>query len=452
MNPKFLPLMLLALTGCRDATLPASAQNETAEVAPAAEIKRDTPLDKYLARPETAYSWQNVADGEFMPGDGNFNLRLTSQTWQGKPWTHRLQIFKPDNLRHPDAAILNVSFGSGSLPESILGHAMANATGAYVVNVFNVPNQPLFGKTEDELVAHTFAKYLETGDETWPLLFPMTKSVTKSMDALEEWSEEAEGGKISKFIVFGASKRGWTTYLVAAGDPRVVGAVPIIYNNLDLPAQIAHQRDIWGETSRLAGPYARAGLFGQEQSEAGQKLLNLIDPYALRARLTMPKLLVHASNDGYWPLTGLDIYRAKLPGKTDVFNVPNAPHSLGNNISAVVGSVAAWSRLLLDGKSAPKVELKVEKTEDGQRFSLSSDDAPTATRLWIASANSKDFREAKWKSVDLEPRDGAYRATVSNADLYSDGAKYAQAFAEIAVAAEPLPLRLSSDLWQGEKN
>ena len=446
MKPNYLPLVVLALAGCRQATTPAIAQNDAP--APIQEVKRDTPLDKYLARPEAAYRWTKGADGEFAGGDAN--LRLVSQTWQGKPWTHRLEIHKPDTVRHGDAAILNISFGSGSLPESFIGKQLANATGAYVVNVFNAPNQPLYDRYEDDLIAYTLGKYLETGDETWPLLFPMTKSVTKSMDALQDWSEQ-NGGKISRFIVSGASKRGWTTDLVAATDTRVVGAIPIVYNNLNLAAQIAHQKEVWTTTSSMMAPYAEVGLFDQTTTESGKKLMEMIDPWSYRARLTMPKLLINATNDAYWPHDASTLYLKDLPGQTDMFLVPNAPHILGADITAAIGSAAAWSRLVLDGKPAPKLTLKSEEGEKGHTFVLSTDGAPRVARLWLASSRSKDFRNAKWRSVELKPRDGGYKATVAEDALYPAGTKYAAAYAEIEVAAQPLPLRLSSEVWEGEK-
>lgn len=443
MNPKFLPVFLLALTGCRETTVSVAAPNE----APTP-IELKTPLDTYLARPETAYKWTEISDGEF--ADGDFNLRLTSQFWQGQVWTHRLQIFKPDTVRHPDAAILNISYGGGSLPETFIGKSLANATGAYVVHVFNVPNQPLFDKTEDELVAYTFAKYLETGDSSWPLLFPMTKAVTKTMDALQEWSKSGGRAPLSRFIVMGASKRGWTAYLAAAGDKRVIGAVPIVYDNLNLTAQIAHQKEIWGETSPLAAPYAKAGLMDQTEAQNGKKLSEMIDPWAYRARLTLPKLIINATNDGYWAHDSLNLYRQDLEGRTDVFYVPNAPHTLGADIPAAIGTVAAWSRLLLDGKAAPKVELKVENSPQGRVFSVAPQGAPRTVKLWIASSPSKDFRRATWKTIALPLRDGSYRTTVTDEVLFAGGA-FAAAFAEIEIAAQPLPLRLSSLMWQGEK-
>ena len=171
---KFLPLLLVALVGCRSDSQPAIATNgapadATADAAtdaatpdelakPDVPARTETALDRYIARPEKAYQWADAP--ELVQSAGETDLRLTSQTWQGKTWTHRVQIFTPQKLEFPDAALINVSYGSGSFAETFAGQALADATGTTVVNLFDVPNQPLFDKTEDDLIAYTFAKYL----------------------------------------------------------------------------------------------------------------------------------------------------------------------------------------------------------------------------------------------------------------------------------------------------
>ena len=104
--------------------------------------------------------------------------------------------------------------GGRASPETIsLGLELARKSKAPVAFLYDVPNQPLLegNLREDDLIAETFVRYLKTQDENWPLLLPMVKSVVKGMDVLQAFGKRDWHISIDKFIVAGASKRGWTT-------------------------------------------------------------------------------------------------------------------------------------------------------------------------------------------------------------------------------------------------
>src|SRR5205823_5996119 len=130
------------------------------------------------------------------------DLHLVSQTWQGINWEHRLQIFRPDKVVHPRFCGLLNAGGSGGKGDIQLGMTAAQSYGGTFAILFNIPNQPLYGGlTEDALIAHTWQKYLETGDDSWPLHFPMAKSVLKAMDAIQAFSKTAGMPEINEFLV-----------------------------------------------------------------------------------------------------------------------------------------------------------------------------------------------------------------------------------------------------------
>jgi PhoPQ-activated pathogenicity-related protein len=239
-------------------------------------------LDDYVRADDGAFAWKLVSQTPFAGGTIH-ELELTSQVWHEITWKHALTVYEPAKLTTRDAALLFITGGStGRKPgekDHLMGFTLAAATGARVAMLHQVPNQPLLGdKTEDALIAETFVRYLETKDKTWPLLFPMAKSAVKAMDAVQAWSKEhGNGGAISRFVVSGASKRGWTTWLTGAVDSRVIGIAPMVIVTLNMGPQGPNQLDVWGQYSEQIEDYTKRGLMERAQTEEGTALWKMVD-------------------------------------------------------------------------------------------------------------------------------------------------------------------------------
>jgi len=208
------------------------------------------PVIDYVNAPDDSFAWE-VVKQEPMGGGMLTELSVTSQTWQGITWTHRVNIFLPDGCVNPSVALMAITGGSPGGKELILLSSAAQMISAPVVVLGDIPNQPLYDNLrEDALIAYTFVKYMETGDPSWPLLFPMTKAAVRTMDAVEAYTAEAWEQPITRWITTGASKRGWTTWFTGVVVPeRLDGIVPMVYDNLDLAGQMRHQIEAWGEYS-----------------------------------------------------------------------------------------------------------------------------------------------------------------------------------------------------------
>ena len=181
-------------------------------------------LDEYVKKPDPAFAWSQTSSVDTRAGTIT-SIKLTSQVWQGITWSHDLRVYEPREIVHPDAMLLFITGGDNERKASDDDHkqafGLAQLCGARVAVLPQVPNQPLLdGKTEDELIAETFVRYLQTKDENWPLLFPMVKSAVRAMDAVQAWAKE-NGKPVARFVVTGGSKRGWTTWLTGAVDDRV---------------------------------------------------------------------------------------------------------------------------------------------------------------------------------------------------------------------------------------
>ena len=401
-----------------------------------------------------------------------YEFALTSQIWQGRAWTHRLQLFVPHtphatkpNADMPmvvnsaaDAVLLYITTQGGSA-ETELGVQACAATGIACAFLYDVPNQPLFeGLMEDALIAHTFVRYLETGDATWPLLFPMVKSVVRAMDALQAFSREASNAKtvphaaaaegqsaslvpFARFLITGASKRGWTSWLTAVAEAetgRVAAIAPMVYDNLNLLAQMPHQREVMGGYSASIHDYTELDLQARMATPEGAQLARMVDPYTYLDRLTLPKLLINGANDLYWMTDALNLYWPALPTPKHVLYVPNTGHFLGDT-ARVYATLVAFVRAVVAHDALPAPVLNVTETESF--VTINAGNITDDVRLWVAYSTSRDFRGAFWKSPTHTPcgKEEVWTTTVRKP---SDG--FMALFGEFGFVYDGLPYTLST--------
>jgi len=370
------------------------------------------PVFDYVNAPDEAYGWEKTGQQEIGRGATLTKLSLTSQIWQGIRWTHRLQIITPHQMRHPQAAMLIITGGAPSQQEYNYLSTVADMISAPVVVLGDIPNQPLFGGlTEDNLIAYTFDQYLDTGQSDWPLLFPMTKAAVRAMDAVEEYTGQAWDVPVSSFYVTGASKRGWTTWFTAVVTPeRCVGIAPMVYDNLNLSAQMVHQVEAWGDYSEMINEYTHRGLPQRLSTQSGRQLAEIVDPYTYRTRATMAKLIISGTNDRYWPLDAANLYFNRLPEPRYLLYVPNCGHGLediARVLAAQVGFFAACTGQI------PLPQLRWEY-QDGRYLKLviSSDVPPQKVTQWTADSPTRDFRAAVWQQAPTHLHQGKYLAHV----------------------------------------
>jgi PhoPQ-activated pathogenicity-related protein len=388
------------------------------------------PLLAYVAQKDDAFSWQKVSSDRSPLGVTFHELRLTSQRWKGMVWRHTLLIAQPPKVA-TDLALLVIAGGEtdsrGDSQSRLLASAAAIQLQALVAVLYAVPNQPLFdGLVEDDLIAHTFVKFLETGDLQWAALLPMTKSAVKAMDAVQQFAQKELNLTVNGFVVTGASKRGWTTWLTAVADPqRVKGIAPMVYDNLNIPAQMRHQREVFGGYSEQISEYTQRGLTDLADTEKARPLVQLIDPYAYLDRLTMPKLIINGTNDRYWALDAANFYFDDLRGEKYILYVPNSGHGL-EDVGRVVRAVMAFFDYLAQRLTFPKLRWTWTPKDGGMTLTVRSDPMPKQVLLWRATAPTKDFRDAKWESQELTATDGAFHFTLTPPEK-----GYAAAFAEL---------------------
>jgi len=409
----------------------------------------DADIFQYVAKEDPTYKWEKV-DEEVLPNDTlKVGIKLTSQTWQGIALEHRIRLIKPKEVKNPTLAFLLIT-GSGSGKDELLyGSMIANGMGAPLAILHDVPYQPMFGRLrEDALISYTFLKALETGDEEWPLLFSMTKTAVRAMDAIQEFSKQELGLEVNGFVVAGASKRGWTTWFTGVVDERVKGICPLVYDNLDLVAQMKHQVEAWGEYSEQIDDYTEKNIpqrLMDENDKVTQRLAAIVDPYTYREKVTMPKLIVTGTNDRYWPLDALNLYYDDLVGEKYILYVPNKGHDVGD-MRRVIGDAVAFFMKVEGRIKFPELSWDYKKQDDGVELSVKSDLEPVSVSAWIAASPTRDFRDAVWKRSEIMPEGSIYKYNLKKPEQ-----GYAAVFGEAVYKSAGKEFFLSTNVYILEK-
>jgi PhoPQ-activated pathogenicity-related protein len=349
-------------------------------------------LYEYLDRPDKSFSYRITHRSETRT-----DYQLTSQTWEGIPWRHSLIVQNPDRLQYPRIAILYITGDGPFAGDFETMQLMSQATGMPIAMLFDVPNQPIQGRREDDLIAHTFENYLAHPDTSTPLLFPMVKSAIRAMDAVEQATRKT-ANPIKKWVVVGASKRGWTTWLVgAANDPRVKAIAPLVIDTLNIPAQMRHQLDSWGQYSDQIKDYTRRGLQAQLLTPRGNDLGVIVDPYSYRKNIRVPTLMVKGSNDPYWAADAMSFYLKDLQQPKWILDVPNTGHTLGTGVMTAA-TVGAFAQAIAGAFPMPKQHWEFDRgTDDSAILTVASADPPLQRlTLWAAESDSLDFRKSPY--------------------------------------------------------
>lgn len=435
-------------------------------------------LDAYVAKPDPSYTWRvaGLCQGE---GYRCAVLELTSQTWNAPKdvdrtvWKHWLTIVMPDNLRHGQAFLYITGGEKGDpAPTRAPPHfaKMAVETGSVVAQLNDVPNQPLsFAmdpakkvRVEDEIIAYLQARYATSQDPDELLRLPMVKSGTQAMTAVQEFiASEYAGRRIDGFVVSGASKRGWTTWLVGAVDKRVVGIVPLVISVLNVEETAIHHWRALGYFSPALQDYVDARLIPDGIGKPSLAAINLIeDPINYQDRPTMkiPKYVINAVGDEYFPPDNTRYGYAKVAEPKRLRMVPNANHSLDG--TDVIESVTAFHDAVLSKRPIPDYAWEVRA--DGA-IVVRTTGKPSEVRLWQGTnPKARDFRvdtigksftstvlqaqaDGSWVGAVPKPASGytAYFVELT----FPSGGKYPLKFTtEVQVIPDVLPYR-----WEDAK-
>ena len=375
----------------------------------------NTALVDYLGNNDSSYGWE-VRDTFQKNQVDVYSLLLISQKWQNRLWKHELIVLVPQKIEN-DGALLFITGGSidNGIPNfsnsedkfTLSMTVFAEQNKAIVAILRQVPNQPLYnGLREDALISYTLNQFRKDSDYSWPLLFPMVKSATKAMDAVQEFTVSYLKKETTRFVVSGASKRGWTTWLTgAAADKRVKAIAPMVIDLLNMPKTLEYQKEIYGEYSQEINDYVELGIPQAMNNDFGKAIVTMIDPYSYREKLTMPKMIFMGTNDEYWTADAVKHYINQIPGENMLNYVPNAGHGLGDKVQVFKTLGAFYNLTINDGQYPLNCSsVTVKKKSISVNVSQQSPKLLRAV-CWTAFSDTRDFRKSEWKSREIKIND-----------------------------------------------
>lgn len=380
-------------------------------------IIRASALHDYVAKPDDNYAWKIVTQEPFERGT-RYVLYMASQAWRTDHdvdrtlWRHWLVLNVPNRLDR-DIALLYIGGGDNSrdLPQKQdLFMDMAVLTRSITAELYNVPNQPLTffsdpdrrQRTEDDLLAFAWAEFYRRHDpESLPLL-PMTKSAVRAMDTIHAFSADPndERKAVNRFVVSGASKRGWTTWLCAAVDKRVIAIAPIVIDAPNMEASIRHHYRAYGFYSEALTPYVENRITESFFTPRSLAARAIMDPHSYLRDILIPKCIINSTGDRFFLPDSTQFYYPDLLGPKYLRYIPNTDQGLDETAS---GTLRSFYRAVLRQRPLPVFTWK--KPKPGALV-VHTKTMPRRVRLWQAhNRSARDFRletiGPAWTSRDV---------------------------------------------------
>lgn len=406
-------------------------------------------LDDYVSKADPNFKWHNTGHNfTTVFGGTAYVLNVTSQQWldasrgvgpNGAIWTHQVVLVVPKHVVNGNVSIGYLTGGCNNgepdKPPSKTDEDLlvvdettwaAKSPGIVVYQIPNCPyvfpTDPLQKKrSEDALIAYAWGMFINDTDHNpeWLPRLAMTKAAMAAFKATEEFASQfnikaplqpgqlvATDIAIKGWVVAGASKRGWTTWMVGAVKcptcPNIVGIAPLVPIVPAMAKEIHRMIQSYNGFTFAFTDYTDLNLPSKVNDPVFQKLLDLVDPlnYMDDDRLgRLPKTVVLSSNDEFMMFDWSNIWSEDISGEFHLLIAPNSEHSLSTGIPEILSTLGAFVASIASGQtSADRPKFKYEYSEkDGAVSVMIPDDVPHGkVRLRHAETMQDVRRDFRW--------------------------------------------------------
>jgi PhoPQ-activated pathogenicity-related protein len=338
----------------------------------------------------------------------------TSDVIKPNVWKHEIDIFVPKENPNVDTAALYITGGYTSskiirnnAPDKLISQLIQHNI---VIVLKDDPNQYLTINNkllkEDEIIAFTWNRFIHNSKLSYyPLHIPMAIAAQQAMTVAQNILRQHHHIRINHFVVMGASKRGWATWMTALLDPRVIAMIPIVVDVLNLEKQIPHIYKVYAQHWPIALNDYYLQHFPEYANPSNTffsnylKLLQLEDPFTYftvapyqKKLAEMSKYIINASGDDFFPPDSSQYYYPALPEKKLLFYLPNSGHYIeySPSVSQLASSLSAFYKRIISHQVLPVIIWNRETTG---KLKIHYSEKPSKIIMWSAeNPITRDFR------------------------------------------------------------
>jgi len=251
----------------------------------------------------------------------------------------------------------------------------------------------------------------------------------RAMDAIQEFLPSIGIPKPEKFIIAGASKRGWTTWLTPAVDTRVNGIVPMVMPILNMENAINQMWRSLGLWTFAFKDYMSLDVMAYLNKPEFPLMADVIDPVVYMPYLEpIPKYMIFSTGDEFFLPDNARNFYNELKGPFNLRMVPNSEHSLAPLDELVINDIGTFFLYVIKNQTIPFLKETLVYSNTTASITVMPSSPPTLAKLWQATTISptrRDFRfftcgsivcfqPVLWTESNLTPNpDGSYTASVS---------------------------------------
>lgn len=380
----------------------------------------ETDLDRYVHFDDGYYSYEELDSYRYDNLSATVYIyNMTSQKWMDESlvsksvWWHMVGIAIPDEIKDLERAWAFTEGGSNREstepppfddPFCTLSAALSTNTGLIGGFILQNPNSPIVfaddptqrSRSEDRLIAWTWRSYLNNPDPDINIVarMPMTKSHKRGLDIIRDVAKEkVPETNIDKFIVTGASKRGWTAMSLAATDQRVDYCIPIVFTLLNMKKNMVHHNQAMdGDWSFALAPYWDENITQEVQNPKMDEVFFAEDMFNYKERLTMPKLFILATGDEFFFPQDLHAWWDDIPEPKHLMYNPNTQHILFPFYGRILETLTSAIILHVQGASLPDITWERTHTEEGAFIHVWTNPPPVEMNISRAETLEKNTR------------------------------------------------------------